>query len=153
MSPQVWAARLGLGLAVMAVMSSCSDPEPRQAPAKRPAAFQPESFPDLTLFVLAGYGLAIEPEPLAVSYAGGTLRRVEVAFQTRPGGTAEDPEMPLRRFARELPPLGWVAEPTEGLSQQWHRGHEHLAIQAGRDGDVTTIRLSLAPADPPPVAR
>ncbi len=147
------ASRWAVGLGLLALLSGCGEPEPRQAPAKRPAAFQPEAFPDLTLFVLAGYGLAIAPEPLAVSYAGGTLRRVEVAFQTRPGGTAEDPEMPLRRFARELPPLGWIAESTEGLGQRWQRGHERLAIQAGREGDITTVRLSLAPADPPPVAR
>ncbi len=135
-------------IALALLFTGCADrTEPPRPTVTRPAAYRPDQFPDIPLLAIAGYALAPEPQ-LAVSYAGGSMRQLQVAYQTRPG-TDETPEQPLARFARDLMACGWVLEPPnayEPLSQRWRKQAELLLISAGRFNDGTTIRLRLRSA-------
>lgn len=133
-----------LALALLAgALGGCTPQRSSAHPAERyhPAAFHPEDFPDIPLLPLTGYEFDPNAEQLAVSLAGGTVRRFEVTMVRRPNATPDLPEAVLNRFAQDLRPWGWVREEPG----RWHKGQERLFIQAGRSERITTVRIHLRP--------
>jgi hypothetical protein len=129
-------------LVIAALLAGCGETKPPEAPTRyRPAAFHPEQFPDIPLFPVAGYEFEPGEDQLAVAFAGGTVRRFEVAMIQRAGGRDDPPEAVLARYDGELAPLGWVRT---GVGH-WTKGTEGLVIEAGRSGGLTTVRFHLRP--------
>src|SRR4051812_17483424 len=130
-------------LAIAIVLAACGGSRPAEAPTRyRPAAYHPEQFPDIPLFPVAGYELDQNEDQLAVAFAGGSVRRFEVAMIARPGSRDDPPEAVLARYDSELAALGWV----RNAPGRWSKGEEQLIIEAGRSGGLTTVRFHLRPA-------
>lgn len=155
-SPRPRSYRLFGLLAVILILPLGCDPGGRDAskapPARVPAAYQPERFPDLPLHLLSGYRFIEGEDQIAVSVAGGAVRRLRLGFISRESVPGEDPRRVLERLANALPADGWTAIPVDksdlGISQRWGKPGEVLLVTAGRDGTTTTVRLLLVPADP-----
>lgn len=134
-----------LGVVVVVGLAGCTtskrkEPEPTRY---RPAAYQPEHFPDIPLWPLAGYELDPNEDQLAVAFAGGTVRRFEVTMVARPGTRDDPPDAVLARYDGALAENGWIRE----APGRWRKGGERLLIEAGRGGGSTIVRFHLRPAD------
>ena len=127
---------------VIAFLAACGDSRPAESPSRyRPPAFHPEQFPDIPLFPISGYELDPNVDQLAMTFAGGSVRRFEIAMIQRSENRADPPEAVLSRYDLELPPLGWVRTG----AGRWSKGDEQLLIEAGRSGGATTVRFHLRP--------
>ena len=141
--------RVGFGLvllqAVVALaLAGChTSPSAPQREHYHPPAYHPEDFPDIPLDRLTGYELDPNADPLAISLAGGTVRRFEVAMIRRPTAKDQDPAVVLDIYASELPVFGWIQD----APGHWHKGGELLVIDAGRSRGLTTVRFHLRPVD------
>ena len=135
---------LPLGVAALLGLSGChrDDPPPPRA-HYRPPAYHPEDFPDIPLAGMIGYELDPDSTPLALSLAGGEVRRFEVAMIRRPESKDQSPEAILSIYEVELAPAGWILD----SPGHWHKGNERLLIEAGRQRGLTTVRFHLRPAD------
>lgn len=132
-------------LAVLLALSACGDDE-RVAvpPPSASAAFTPEQFTDIPL--PRGYVFSPEQDQLAVSLAGGTVRRFEVALEQRENAEPQAAESLLREMQRDLTAAGWSQAPNREDLLEWRKGQERLVLETGRTGGRTTIRLRLRPA-------
>ena len=124
---------------------SCSE-EPRAASpaAASHAAFSPEQFSDIPL--PRGYVFSPGQDQLAVTLAGGTVRRFEVVMEQRESAKQQSTVELLDEMERELTSRGWVAAPNHSDKLQWHKGQERLVLETGRTDGRTTIRLRLRSA-------
>jgi len=135
---------LGQAVCVLALAGCHTSPSGPPREHYRPPAYHPEDFPDIPLDRLTGYEL--DPnvaDPLAISLAGGTVRRFELGMIRRPTAKDQDPAVVLGIFASELPAFGWLQD----APGRWHKGGEVLVIDAGRSRGLTTVRFHLRPAD------
>jgi hypothetical protein len=127
------------------LLTGCNDPPVRdQTRPSRPAAFLPEQFPDIPL--PPGYMLSPDSDQLAVSLAGGSVRRFEVSLERRPNSTAQTATALLAFVKRDLGDHGWQLTDANEASQHWHKGNEDLLVETGRTDSRTTIRYRLRPA-------
>lgn len=132
-------------LAVLLVLSGCGDDERTVVPPpSASAAFTPEQFPDIPL--PRGYVFSPEQDQLAVSLAGGTVRRFEVTMEQRENAEPQAADSLLREMQRDLTALGWLLAPNREDLLEWWKGQERLVLETGRTGGRTTIRLRLRPA-------
>ncbi len=131
-------ALAGLGLAACAPLHSQPPPKVERS---RPASCHTEDFPDIPLFPLVGYEMDPNADQLAVSLAGGTVRRFEISMVQRNAQLDDPPAAVLARYAIELAPWGWRQED----AAHWVKGQERLFIEAGRSGRFTTVRFHLRP--------
>jgi hypothetical protein len=143
-------ARRGIvaALAVGVLLAGCGDPEPRPV-SQRPFGFQPERFPDIAL-PRSGYMYSPGEEQLAVAFAGGTVRRFEVAMERREGLADQTPAELLAQLSRDLEQRGWALTVPGEQRQHWRKGGEELVLETGRADSRTTIRYRLRPASQPP---
>jgi hypothetical protein len=111
--------------------------------SSRPWAYRLDQFPDIPL--PAGFIPDPQQPQLAVAFAGGALRRCEIALLSRDGVRQQEPEMLLLRLDADLQRLGWVPA-GQGA---WTKANERLLIETGRDGDRTSIRVRLRPLNTP----
>jgi hypothetical protein len=127
--------------------AGCGDTPPTASQLYHPSAFHPEDFPDIPLVAVSGYMLAPGVDQLAVSYAGGTVRRFEVTMQTRPGVKDEDPVEVLTRYDTDLPRTGWtrIGALEDGV---WRKDAEELRIEVTDSDDTTTVAFHLRPCTP-----
>jgi hypothetical protein len=138
-------------LAGCAVVAGCAIDDGRTDPkalTRRPLAYQPEDFPDLPLERMRGYRLAADQdEPLAVSYAGGGLRRFQVVYISS-GDTPETPQQVLDRLAGGLTERGWVRQPPEPKTpegqERYAKGDETLTLSAEASHGRTVVAWNLA---------
>ncbi len=141
-------------LAAVLALGGCGGEERAPSPSQlyHPPAFHPEHFPDIPLFPVAGYQLIPGEDQLAVSLAGGSVRRFEVSMIERQGARPDPGSAVLARYDSELPPLGWerMGELARG---HWRKGPEDLFIEAGRSGGLTTIRFHLRPTPAAPASQ
>ncbi len=129
-------------------LGGCNDPPPREPPhPPRPNAFLPEQFPDIPL--PPGYMLMPGEDQLAVSIAGGAVRRFEVALERRSNTTDQPVAVLLGFVKRDLELRGWQLVSIDPGSQRWHKGSEELLVETGRADSRTTIRYRLRPAAQP----
>ncbi|MBA2479141.1 MAG: hypothetical protein H0V44_00650 [Planctomycetes bacterium] len=140
--PAGYAAGAALMIALI-IAAGCAESRPSpQAQLYHPPAYHPEHFPDIPLFPLGGYVLTPGADQLAVSLAGGSVRRFEVSMQQRDGAKEDPPAAVLARYDSELTQLGW----TSVGPSRWRKQGEDLIIEAGRSGGLTSIRFHLQPA-------
>jgi hypothetical protein len=135
-------------LASLTLTAGCTQPDTRASQSRshyHPPACNTEDFPDIpVLLVLSGYEFDPDQDQLAISLAGGTVRRFEISLVRRAREQQDDPPSAvLQRLDTELSGLGWIAE-TAGT---WHEAGERLIIEAGRSGRLTTVRFHLRPAE------
>ena len=133
----------------VAMVAGCGGDDDRTTTTQlyHPPAFHPEDFPDIPLVAVSGYMLDPEVDQLAVSYAGGAVRRFEVTMQTRPGAKDEEPIEVLTRYDTDLPAQGWtrIGEIEAGV---WRKGSEELRIVATVSDGQTTVAFHLRPLPP-----
>jgi hypothetical protein len=130
------------------LLGGCNDPPPREPPhPPRPTAFLPEQFPDIPL--PPGYMLTPEVDQLAITIAGGAVRRFEVSLERRPTIANQPVDTLLSFVKRDLEDHGWQLTGADPSSQHWHKGMEDLLVETGRTDSRTTIRYRLRPAAPP----
>jgi hypothetical protein len=136
--------RRGLLAATLLVLAGCFGDEPRTI-AQPPAAtaFAPEQFNDIPL--PRGYMFSPGRDQLAVSLAGGTVRRFEVVMEQRENAAPQPPADLLHEMGRDLRSHGWQAEQGPAGNQHWRKGQERLLLETGRSGGRTTIRIRLRP--------
>jgi hypothetical protein len=134
-------ALLALSACVLAACAPLHSQPPPKPERSRPVAVHTEDFPDISLLPLRGYEMDPAFDQLAMSLAGGTVRRYEISMIQRNPLPDDPPEAVLSRFAIELAPLGWRQEDRA----HWVNGRERLFIEAGRSGRLTTVRFHLRP--------
>jgi hypothetical protein len=135
------AALLSLGVAGCTQSSRPTASEQRAR--YHPPALDIDEFPDVpVLLVLGGYEFDPNDDQLAISLAGGTVRRLELSLVRRAKEQDDPPAAALQRFDVELAGLGWTAT----APGQWLKGAERLIIETGRSGRLTTVRVHLRPA-------
>ncbi len=143
-----------LGAAVVAVaialaLAGCGDrDEARIMP--RPQGFHPDRFPDIRL--PPGFTLREGRDQLAVTYAGGAVRRLDVSLIAKPDDH-QDPDEAMAWFVRVLPKSGWGAIEAEDDARvrSWRRPTmagetEELLVETSRSGTRSTVHLRLVPA-------
>lgn len=131
-------------LAVLGLLAGCGDEARTTAPPAAHAAFSPEQFADIPL--PRGYVFSPGQDQLAVTLAGGAVRRFEVTMEQRETAEPQPVAQLLGEMERDLSARGWKqsSERTDGL--EWHKGQERLVLETGRTAGRTTIRLRLRPA-------
>ncbi len=145
MTVRVMAHVVVMAMAALLVMPACSDSERAAAPPPAAASsFSPEQFPDIP--IPRGYVFSPDQDQLAVSLAGGTVRRFEVTLEQRQTAEPQPADSLLREMQRELTALGWLLAPNREDLLEWWKGQERLVLETGRTGGRTTIRLRLRPA-------
>src|SRR5689334_16579413 len=92
--------------AVAVALGACGGKSATRAP-RRPAGYHPEVFTDIRL--PAGCVLVPDHDQLAVSYAGGSIRRYDVWIEPKPGEKSQPVAELLTYFKRTLPQGGWTA--------------------------------------------
>lgn len=142
-------ALAGLAFLTVALTVGCSGDRRDESKVlnRVPQAYVREGFTDLPLEVIAGYRLAADQEPLAVSFAGGALRRFDVVYTS----TTEEPEPPrqvLDRLAGGMADRGWVRLPapakrTEATPDRYRKGDEVMAISAEISSSRTLVTWHL----------
>lgn len=134
-----------VSLAVLAMLIGCGEPE-RIAPPPQQAmgAFSPEQFADIPL--PRGYVFSPDQDQLAVTLAGGTVRRFDVAMEQRESAEPQTVTSLLGEMQRDLTASGWLLAPNRTDLLEWWKGQERLVLETGRTGGRTTIRLRLRPA-------
>ncbi len=131
-------ALAGISLAACAPLHSQPPPKIERS---KPVACHTEDFPDIPLFPLTGYEMDPNADQLAMSLAGGTVRRFEITMVQRNAQLDDPPAAVLARYAIELAPWGWRQED----NAHWVKAGERLFIEAGRSGRFTTVRFHLRP--------
>lgn len=127
------------------LLTGCNDPPVRDpGHPSRPATFLPEQFPDIPL--PPGYMLSPDSDQLAVSLAGGSVRRFEVSLERRPNTSPQTPAALLGYVKRDLMDHDWTLTGSDEASQHWHKGNEDLLVETGRTDSRTTIRYRMRPA-------
>jgi len=127
------------------LLSACGQETDRhKIPA--PAAFSPDRFQDLP--IPSGFVPNANEPQLAVSYAGGRIRRYHSVFRQVTGDQEMGPEAALAWYRRRLRGSGWELEEERFWNQRWRRErgdgrHEILRVEAGRKDKRTIIRLVL----------
>ena len=132
------------GAVAIFTLTSCSEETRANPPAASPAAFSPEQFSDIPL--PRGYAFSPGHDQLAVTLAGGTVRRFEVFMEQRESAKTQLTAELLDQMGHELSARGWAAAPNRSDKLQWHKGQEQLVLETGRTDGRTTIRLRLRPA-------
>lgn len=110
---------------------------------RAPLAYRPDQFPDIPFERLVGYRLTAEEEQIAVAYAGGSLRRLDVTFITRPGDEPKDPQAEHDRLAGGLNDAGWRRSGGEAIRTEWSKGRERLELHVRDEGVGTVIGFRL----------
>ena len=136
---------ISLGFIAVLMLAGCNDDRRTPALATAPAAFTPNQFSDIPL--PRGYVFSPGEDQLAVTVAGGTVRRFEVAMEQRESAKSQSPTELLNEMERDLTMNGWVSAPGHSDKLQWHKGQERLVLETGRTDGRTTIRLRLRPAN------
>jgi hypothetical protein len=124
-------------------LAGCGEAPPRPTLVHRPTAFYPEQFPDIPLPL--GFAFMTDEDQLAVSLAGGTVRRYEVSMEQRAGQVERPIPDVLHELEGELAYRGWVRVRADAASQDWVKGNERLLITTGRNDTRTIIRYHLRP--------
>ena len=134
-----------VGFFTLFLLVSCNDEPRTPVSATAPAAFTSEQFSDIPL--PRGYVFSPGQDQLAVTVAGGTVRRFEVAMEQRESAKSQSPAELLCEMERDLTIHGWVPDTDRSDKLQWHKGQERLVLETGRTDGHTTIRLRLRPAN------
>jgi len=147
-TPRRLALVLVLGSALH-LMTGCGE-SPARDPIKPPppAAFLPEQFPDIPL-PPNSYMLSPDADQLAISLAGGSVRRFDVQLERRPTVSPQSAKVLLAFVKRDLEEREWHLVSSDDTSQHWHKGNEDLLVETGRMDSRTTIRYRLRPAPLP----
>jgi hypothetical protein len=133
-----------MGLAMLFTLVGCGEAERATTPPPSTStAFSPEQFADIPL--PRGYVFSPEKDQLAVTLAGGAVRRFEVSLEQREGAEPQSFDNLLREMQRELSAAGWLVAPNRDDLREWWKGQERLVLETGRTGARTTIRLRLRP--------
>ena len=135
-----------VGFVTLLLLVSCNEEPRTPISATAPAAFTPEQFSDIPL--PRGYVFSPGQDQLAVTVAGGTVRRFEVAMEQRESAKSQSPAELLSQMERDLTIHGWVPASDRSDKLQWHKGQERLVLETGRTNGRTTIRLRLRSAIP-----
>ncbi len=131
--------------AMLFALMGCGEAERANTPPPSSlTAFSPEQFADIPL--PRGYVFSPEKDQLAVTLAGGAVRRFEVSLEQREGAEPQSFDSLLREMQRELLAMGWLVAPNRDDLREWLKGQERLVLETGRTGGRTTIRLRLRPA-------
>jgi hypothetical protein len=145
-------SRCGLGLAVAGVVlfAGCTRDAGGESGSegilnRAPAAYHPEQFPDIPFERLVGYRLTAEDSQVAVAYAGGALRRLNLVFITKPGDDARPPQEERDRIIGGLNEHGWRLSASEGDEIRFTKGDELLVVSASTEGSATIIAVRLEP--------
>ncbi len=134
-----------IGVGVIAVLLlGCDDETRTTAPPTAHVAFSPEKFADIPL--PRGYVFSSGQDQLAVTLAGGAVRRFEVTMEQRETSEPQPPAQLLGEMERDLIARGWKQAPNRNDGIEWHKGQERLVLETGRTAGRTTIRLRLRPA-------
>lgn len=134
-----------ISLAVVVMLVGCGEAERTTPPPQQSmGAFSPEQFSDIPL--PRGYVFSPDQDQLAVTLAGGTVRRFEVAMEQRESAEPQLAINLLNEMQRDLTALGWLLAPNRTDLMEWWKGQERLVLETGRTGTRTTIRLRLRPA-------
>ncbi|HYE07791.1 MAG TPA: hypothetical protein VEL07_19895 [Planctomycetota bacterium] len=142
--------RAGVAAVIVALMLAGCDGRDEASILPRPQGFHPERFPDIRM--PPGFALREGRDQLAVTYAGGAVRRLDVSLIAKPDDH-QDPSEAMAWFARVLPPSGWraVAAEPDASVRTWHRRTaadetEELQVETGRSGTRAVVHVTLAPA-------
>jgi hypothetical protein len=141
------ARRLSLvlaGAALVALFSGCEDDTRTTAPPPPQGAFTPEQFADIPL--PRGYVFSPGQDRLAVTLAGGAVRRFEVWMEQRETAEPQSTASLLAEMERDLMAKGWTPAPMSSDKLEWQKDKERLVLETGRTGGRSTIRLRLRPA-------
>lgn len=127
------------------LLAGCAEErQPPQKPGAPQVGFRPDQFPDIPL---PRTGFMPDPahDQLAIAVAGGMVRRFDVSLIQRDNAASQPSTELLTWYRRDLELAGWtLAEDGDGI-QRWRKGTETLALETGRSGGRTTIRLRLRP--------
>jgi hypothetical protein len=135
-------------LVVIALLVVGCDETKRSAPPPQTAgAFSPEQFADIP--IPRGYVFSPGHDQLAVTLAGGSVRRFDVVLEQRETAEPQPVAALLGEMERDLTAQGWVQAADHRDLLEWTKGQERLVLETGRTGGRTSIRLRLRP---PPVA-
>ena len=134
-------------LTVLALLAGCGDDKRTSAPPPSTGAFSPEQFPDIP--IPRGYVFSPGQDQLAVTLAGGAVRRFDVVLEQRENAEPQLVANLLAEMQRDLTSQGWVQAAGHSDLREWTKGQERLVLETGRTGGRTSIRLRL---QPPPLA-
>ncbi|MBA3846979.1 MAG: hypothetical protein H0X45_10080 [Planctomycetes bacterium] len=142
--------RILAGVVAVALLLVGCDDRDEVGIVPRPQGFHPERFPDIRM--PPGFTLREGRDQLAVTYAGGAVRRLDVSLIAKPDDH-QAPAEAMAWFARVLPPAGWraVAAEPDASERAWHRPTaadetEELQVVTGRSGTRATLHVRLVPA-------
>ncbi len=134
-----------IAVATLVMLAGCGEAERATPPPQQSmGAFSPEQFADIPL--PRGYVFSPDQDQLAVTLAGGTVRRFDVALEQRETSEPQLATSLLSEMQRDLTALGWLLAPNRTDLLEWWKGQERLVLETGRTGTRTTIRLRLRPA-------
>lgn len=139
-----WLSWMVAGAALVVLGSGCEDDTRTTAPLPPQGAFSPEQFSDIPL--PRGYVFSPGQDQLAVTLAGGAVRRFEVRMEQRETAEPQSSASLLSEMERDLTTRGWTPDPMSGEKLEWQKGKERLVLETGRTGGRSTIRLRLRPA-------
>ncbi len=123
------------------LLLSCMNSGPARRPAP-PAAFDPAGFPDIP--IAPGYAPLPQADLLALSIAGGALRRYHGEFALAEVRSQLNGERLLDWYRDRLMRIGWTAGPQRATRGEWHNPTgERLTIEAGRADSRAIMRISL----------
>jgi hypothetical protein len=131
-------------LAALALLTGCGDDQRASAPPPGASAFSPDQFPDIP--IPRGYVFSPGQDQLAVTLAGGAVRRFDVVLEQRANAEPQPATNLLAEMQRDLTALGWVQAAGRSDLLEWTKGQERLVLETGRTGGRTSIRLRLRPA-------
>jgi hypothetical protein len=143
------AAPLAVLVAVAVALLTGCDRSPALI-APRPTGYHPDRFPDIRL--PAGYVLRADQDQLAVTYAGGSLRRFDVSLVAKPDNTKATPDEAMAWFDRVLPSAGWKpAGQAAERERHWRKPTptgetEELVVETGRYATRAVVHVRLEPA-------
>lgn len=124
-------------------LPGCGDEERPKPKPVVPVSFHPEQFPDIPVPV--GYGFALGQDQLAITLAGGLVRRFEVTLERRDNAPPQNPAEALTEVKRLLPTTGWQLIAADDSTQRWSKSAELLVVETGRAASRTTIQFRLRP--------
>lgn len=139
-----WSSWLISSAALVVLVTGCTDDTRTTAPAPPPGAFSPEQFSDIPL--PRGYVFSPGQDQLAVTLAGGAVRRFEVTMEQRENAEPQTSASLLGEMERDLTTRGWTPAPMSSDKLEWQKDQERLVLETGRTGGRSTIRLRLRPA-------
>lgn len=139
--------RLLAALVVLGLLCGCGEDERTAPPPPSAGAFSPDQFGDIP--IPRGYVFSPTKDQLAVSLAGGTVRRFDVFLEQRENAEPQASASLLSEMQRDLSSHGWIPDATGATPLEWTKGKERLVLETGRTGGRTSIRIRLRP---PPLA-